>query len=147
MSTEENKQVLSRHYADIWNAGDLNKSLSKLGETVADNYLDHNMLPGQTPGLEGLKQTVSMLRTAFPNLHTTVTHLIAEGDKVVGHWTMRATHTGPLAFMQLPPTGKPVEFTGTDVVRMANGKIVEWWHQEDILSMMQQLGLAPAPGQ
>lgn len=70
--------------------------------------------------------------------------VIAEGDKVVDRWTMRATHTGP--FMNMPPTGKQVTFTGMDIARVENGKIVEYWHQQDGLGLLQQLGVIPSMG-
>lgn len=137
------KEVISNHYREIWNAGNLEEILAKLDKTVAANYLDHNPVPGQAPGIAGLKQVVANLHTAFPDLQTEVLVLIAEGDMVCGHWLMRATNTGPLAFMGLPPTGKPVQMSGTDLMRVKDGKIVEWWHQEEVLGMMAQLGFGP----
>lgn len=32
------------------------------------------------------------------------------------------------------------------IVRLADGKIVEGWHNYDILGLLQQLGAVPAPG-
>jgi predicted ester cyclase len=58
---------------------------------------------------------------------------------------MRGTQTGPFALANLQPTGKQIEITGIDIVRIAGGKIVEWWHQEDIMAMMMQLGVMPTP--
>jgi predicted ester cyclase len=43
-------------------------------------------------------------------------------------------------------TNKPMQVRGINFFRLANGKIVERWGQFDVLTMMQQLGLAPAPG-
>ena len=37
-------------------------------------------------------------------------------------------------------------FPGMDITRSEGGKIVESWHQEDMLGLMQQLGVIPAPG-
>ena len=141
MSTEENKALIRRAFEEVWGKGDF--AVEK--EVVATDVVDHNTPPGWPLGLEGHHQVVVMVRNAFPDLQITLEDVIAEGDKVVDRWTIRATHTGP--FMNIPPTRKQVTFTGMDITRIKNGKIVELWHQEDILGMMQQLGVIPAPGQ
>ena len=141
MSTEENKAVIRRWIEDVWGKGDL----AALSEVAAADLVDHNSTPGLTPGVEGQKAIILMLRSAFPDGTNTLEDVIAEGDKIVDRHTFRGTHTG--AFMGIPPTGKPVTFTGMEITRIANGKIVETWHQEDLLGAMQQLGVIPAPGQ
>ena len=80
---------------------------------------------------------------AFPDLHSTVEYLIAEGDMVVSRFTMRGTHQGE--FIGIPPTGKQVKVTGMVIHRFADGKIVEYWVKWDVLGMMQQLGVIPPP--
>jgi predicted ester cyclase len=47
--------------------------------------------------------------------------------------------------MGIPPTGKQATVTGMNTVRFRNGKIVEFWHQEDVMSLMRQLGVLPVP--
>ena len=49
--------------------------------------------------------------------------------------------------MGIAPTGKQVTVTGISIQRIANGKIVEAWSTYDMLGMLQQLGVAPMPGQ
>ena len=83
--------------------------------------------------------------TAFPDVHFTIEDQVAEADKVVTRWTWRGTHQGP--FQGIPPTGKHVMVTGVGINRFANGKVVENWTNMDILGLLQQLGVVPAPGQ
>jgi predicted ester cyclase len=71
--------------------------------------------------------------------------LIAEGDKVAYRCTFRATHRGEL--MGVPATGKVVRYTGISIARLAGGKFVEEWTQEDHLGLMQQLGAIPQMAQ
>ena len=106
--------------------------------------LTHNM-PGLPPGLEGVKQMVTMTRTAFPDVQSIIDDVIVEGDKVAVRWTVRGTHRGELRGM--PPTGKQVTLTGITISRFAGGKVVERWDGYDRLGMYQQLGLIPAPEQ
>lgn len=140
MSTEENKKIVQR-YRTIHTQGNLNE----LDQIVAKDLVSHNLLPGLPQGLEGGKMAHQGLAGAFPDSKTTTQDLIAEGDKVVERWTLSATNTGP--FMGMPATGKKYTVTGISIYRLAGGKIVEHWADFDQLGIMQQLGLAPMPGQ
>ena len=138
MSDEDrNKALLRRFYEELWSQGDL----EAIPELVAENVVDHHPLPGAPPGREGLAALVTTWRTAFPDMRETVEDLIAEGDKVVGRFSMRGTHGGE--FMGVPPTDRSVTMSGIDIVRVAGGKIAEFWYGEHLLELMQQLGAAP----
>ncbi len=139
MSTEENKAIARRYF----------EGLDKADLTIADELFspDHvTYMPGSPPmNGEGWKQGVSMFSSAFPNLHHTLEDQIAEGEKVATRFTLRGTHQGP--FFGIPPTGKQVHVTGITIHRIVNGKIVEQRVEMDMLGIMQQLGVIPAPGQ
>ena len=79
--------------------------------------------------------------TAFPDLHMKIEDQIAEGDMVASRLTVHGTHKGE--FMGMPPTGKQITITGTDIVHIKDGKAVERWGNFDDLGMMQQLGVIP----
>jgi len=64
-------------------------------------------------------------RAAFPDMTTTLEHLIGEGDMVAVRHVWRATHQGP--YEGIAPTGRPITFTGADIYRIVDGKIVEEW--------------------
>ncbi len=138
MSTEQHKAMDRRVYEEVWNGG----NLAVIDELVAANYVDHDQEPtGALEGLEGLKQSVTMYRTAFPDVHFTVEDQIAEGDRVVTRWTARGTHQD--AFMGIPPTGKQAMVTGISITRVASGKVVEGWTNFDALGLLHQLGAVP----
>jgi steroid delta-isomerase-like uncharacterized protein len=138
MSDEDrNKALLRRFYEELWTKG----NLEVIPELVAEDFVDHHPLPGAPPGREGLAALVTMWRTAFPDMRETCEDLIAEGDKVVGRFTMRGTHSGE--FMGVSPTGRSVTMSGIDTVRVAGGKIAEFWYGEHLLELMQQLGAVP----
>jgi len=65
------------------------------------------------------------------------------GDSMIVRWTITATHAGNLR--GLPPTGKPLRFSGIAIDRVANGKIVEEWVYFNVLDLMQQLGFTLVP--
>ncbi len=139
MSVEENKALVRRVYEEIHNKG----NFAAVDELVAINFIDHNAPPEISPGPEGIKQTFTMFRNAFPDLNVTVEDMIAEGDKVVARITLRGTHKGE--FMGIAPTGKQIKLATIDIVRIAGGKIAERWGVGDNLGMMEQLGVIPAP--
>jgi predicted ester cyclase len=85
-----------------------------------------------------------MIRAAFPDAVFEFHHLLMEGDLVVGHWTMQATHQGEM--LGIPATGRPVTMNGMDLTRWNEGKLVEIWHVEEVLNMLQQVGAVPSPG-
>jgi predicted ester cyclase len=69
---------------------------------------------------------------------------MAEGDKVATRKTFHGTHQGE--FMGILPTGQQVSMGLIDIVRIADGRVVEHWSMGDNLGMMQQLGIVPRPG-
>jgi predicted ester cyclase len=86
-----------------------------------------------------------MMYSGFPDLRFTMEEMIAEGDKVAERLTVRGTHEGE--FMGVPPTGKQVEFPGMGVLRIREGKIVEFRAMPDMLGVLHQIGAVPEPGQ
>jgi steroid delta-isomerase-like uncharacterized protein len=137
--SEQNKALARRIFEEIENRGDLTTA----DQIFASDFVNH--LPfGEMHGIEGAKQFASMLRTAFPDLHTTVEDQIAEGDRVATRWNARGTHRGE--FQGVPASGRQMKITGMTICRIVDGKIVEQWGNPDLFSMMQQLGAIPAPG-
>jgi steroid delta-isomerase-like uncharacterized protein len=140
MSTETNKAIV-RRYREIYNAD----QIDQLSDVLAENFMPHSLLPGMTPSLETYKQIHQMAKASFPDLLVTTEDLITEGDKVVERWTQTQTHSGE-SFMNIPPSGKAITFTGISIYRIANGKIVEHWANMDMFGMMAQMGAIPMPG-
>ena len=137
MSTEETKAIARRFSQEILSKGDL----SLADQLLDPNYVNHNPIPGQVPGIEGFKKSAMGLRAALP-FEETIEDLIAEGDKVVVRVVRKATHSG--AFMGIPASGKQVTVPATYILRIVNGKITDAWLNWDLLGLMQQLGAIPA---
>jgi predicted ester cyclase len=140
MSTEQNKELVRRY-----REAHTTNNLALLDTIVAANLVSHTSLPGLPPGLEGGKMAHQVFTSAFPDGVTTTEDLIADGEKVVERFSFRGTNTGP--FIGMPPTGKKVVSTGMSIFRIADGKIVEHWGENDALGTFVQLGIVPAPGQ
>jgi steroid delta-isomerase-like uncharacterized protein len=140
MSVEENRVVVRRYYEEVLGEG----QLPLLEKLAVSDYHEHDPLPGQADGRDGLKQRVEMLRNAF-RPQFTLEDMIAEGDRVAVRWTNRGIHVGE--FMGIPPTGKAFAIAGIDIHRLENRKLAEHWHVVDVLSQLQQLGVIPQPEQ
>ncbi len=141
MSVEDNK-ALYRQYDEALSQRDF----ARFDEIFAPNYVYHSPgVPELPPGPEGLKQLLSGYVAAFPDVRTTIEELIAEGDQVVARLTYSGTHQG--AFQGIAPTGKQITMSSIDIVRIADGKIVEEWESPDNLGLLQQLGVIPAAEQ
>jgi steroid delta-isomerase-like uncharacterized protein len=142
MSIEQNKALVRQMVEEIFNRG----NMSLVDEFLAPDFVEREELPPGIPrDREAVTQMTTMFRSAFPDFKVTVDDIIAEGDKVVIRQTWSGTHKGE--FMGVPPTGKSVSFGVIDIIRVAGGKFVEHWGQMDSMSMMQQLGAIPAPGE
>ncbi len=134
MSTDANKDLVCR-YQEAHNTN----NLAALDAIVAADLITHSLMPGVPPGLEGGKLVHGVAVAAFPDFRADIEDLIAEGDKVVARMIFRGTHTGG-EFMGIPPSGRSFAFTATAIFRIANGKIVEHWGEEDSVGWLQQLG-------
>jgi predicted ester cyclase/limonene-1,2-epoxide hydrolase len=97
--TETNKVVARRFGEEVWGRGDVQAA----EEMLAEDFIEHNPVPGQGPGREGHRQVLKVWRAAFPDLTITVDDLLADGDRVGLRWTAHATHRGEL--MGMPATG------------------------------------------
>ena len=152
MSTEQdkdnkaqaNKAIVGRWFTDFWGK---TCQLSIVDELAAPEMLLQYSLHEPRRGRDDIKAFMTDFRTAFPDLNFWGTaDLIAEGDYVVGRWEGGGTHTGP-AFSDfligsLPAaTGRKMRFTGTTVLRLKNGKIIEEIGLDDGVRALQQLGL------
>jgi steroid delta-isomerase-like uncharacterized protein len=140
MSTERNKALVSRVFEEGMNQ--LNDAV--FDELIDPQYVNHDF-PSPAPGAEGFRQVTAMFQAAFPDFHVTLEDEIADGNKVASCGYFTGTHKGE--FMGIPATGKSVKVTYIDIWAVENGKLKENWVQMDMLGLMQQLGVIPAPQQ
>ncbi|HEY7257837.1 MAG TPA: ester cyclase [Gaiellales bacterium] len=139
MQAEESKKVV-RRFIDEYQTG---ASDAAFAELLDPDVVDHSRPPGIARGAEGVRQQFDGFRAGLPDFRATILHQVAEGDLVITHKVFNGTHTGEL--LGIPPTGREVEILVMDVVRVADGRIVEHWGVVDRLGLLQQLGALPEP--
>ena len=141
---QDNKAIVGRWFTNFWGK---TCDLSIVDEIAAPDMLLHYSLHEPRRGRDDIKAFMIDFREAFPDLNFWgVADLIAEGDYVVGRWEGGGTHTGPafgdfLAGALPAATGRKMRFTGTTVLRLKGGKIVEEVGLDDGVRALQQLGL------
>lgn len=138
MSPEANKALYRRFLEEVANRGEL----TLIDQYLSPDFIEHEEMPPGTPaGREGVKHYFREWRTAFPDVRVTVDLEVAEGDLLTCYETWQGTHTAP--FVGIPASGNPVLFKSIDIVRIADGKIVEHWGVSDTMTLMQQIGAIP----
>ena len=119
MSTEENKALVRRFVDEVQSAG----NTDAIDEICSPEFVNHSAPPGAPSNREGVKQLTAMFRQAFPDSYFTIEDIMAERDKVATRKTFHGTHQGE--FMGIPPTGQQGSMGLIDIVRIANGRVVE----------------------
>jgi len=125
---------------DLINADDIDG----FGAFLAEDFVEHEQTPGLAPTKAGVLEFFRMYRAAFPDLRFEPEDYVTSEDKVVVR--VRATGTNTGEFMGMPATGKSIDIQLIDIVRFGeDGLGHEHWGVADVMTMMQQLGVVPAP--
>jgi predicted ester cyclase len=136
----EPRDVVRRFVEEYQNAADERA----FEELLHPDVVDHSRPPGIEPGALGVRQQFDGFRAAFADFRATILDQLAQDDKVVTRKVFTGTHLG--SFQGIEPTGREVEIHVIDIVRVADGRIVEHWNCVDRLGLLSQLGaLSEAP--
>ena len=136
----EAERVFRRLIDEGFNAGDL----SVADELTSPEMVEHQDYgPGHAPGAEGVRAVISSLRRAFPDFRLDIQELVVTGDAAWARLEATGTNDGP--YMGHPPTGRRMQVHVFDIVRVADGRIVEHWGVPDRLSALMQMGILKQP--
>ena len=75
---------------------------------------------------------------AFPDMRHEVLDVLPSGDHVTLRLVVHATHRG--TYEGIAATGRRVAVGAVHILRIANGRIAEWWAAEDDLGLLRQIG-------
>ncbi len=145
MATANNAKAdsMKTAYKAMSEACDAGK-VDEFDKYVSANSVDHDAMPGQKPGIAGLKDMASMMKAAYPDMKSTIEDMRVDGDVLTVRSKVSGTNSG--AMMGMPPTNKKIsDVGGIDQMRWENGKFVEHWGVFDAAKMMMQLGMMPPP--
>lgn len=128
------KALVRSYIEEVWTRGNLDAVDIFLGP----NYRRHLSPIAEPLLLEGQKQRIAGFRSAFPDVNITIEDVFAEDNYVIFRSTMRGIHQG--VFQGIEPTGKTINVTLIDIIRVEHGKFVEHWGGPDLFDLLKQLG-------
>ncbi len=135
MSPEENKAIVRRYLDEAWNKGNLNI----FDELMTPDYRRYIGISGAYLDREGQIKRIAGIRAAFEPIQLSLDGILAEDDKVTIFIRLNGTHRD--TFMGVPATGKEITIGAIDILRLADGKVVEHWGVMDTYGLLQQLGV------
>lgn len=137
---QDNAHIVRRFTDEVITQGDMDLASQLVWEDVVEQV----PFPGQGPGLEGLKDVLRGMRTAFPDLVFSIVEQVTEGEKVASRFEWTGTHKAP--FLGVPATGRSVRVWGIVIDRLEQGRIKDTRIIMDIFGLMMQLGVLTPPG-
>jgi predicted ester cyclase len=136
------RELVLEQYEEVWNKANWDFA----EESVHADFNDHPPTRffdvGRT-GPAALQEAAQEFRRGIPEFHDAPELVLVEGDRVAYLGQIAGRQHGEL--FGFPPTGRMMRVWGVNFFRMEDDKIIERWGQFDVLTMMQQLGLAPGP--
>lgn len=142
MSELDPKAIVSRLFLEGWNQ----RKIDELDQYISKDNVITGLLAKGPAGPNQYRKFMEDWHTGFPDFRYHIEAIISEGDLVAVRTIFTGTHEGPLAFEAcvFPPTGKTLKVPEIFFFRLVNGNIVETWATWDRLSVLAQLGVAPA---
>ena len=146
--TSSQKAALLAQWADLWGG-----NISLADEPVTDDFMTHVApLPwapdvGRKDGREALKQRISGgYRGLISDMQFSIdVGPIADEHYLMVQWKVEGTYNGGFPGSSPDAVGRTVAITGTDIVRIEDGKFAEYWLDVDSLFFMQQIGVKEVP--
>lgn len=129
------KHHLADSYVEMINTHDPDQ----VDRFVAEDYVNHNAFVAD--GREANRRWWTAFFAGLPDVGVTMEDLVVSGDRVVGRFVYRGTHTGD--FVGIPASGKLVEMRSIDIWRVRDGMFVEHWDELNLMQVFQQLGVLP----
>ena len=140
MSATDNKLLVRKYIEEVINTG----RVDRIENYVSTEYTEVFEGKRYPMGVDGAKEHILGVRRTYPDLTLTVEHQIAEGEYVSTSITARGTHRG--TWLGIKPTGKTVTYTGVNIDRVVDGRIVEHGGAANLLGPLLEIGAVRAVG-
>lgn len=132
----DNKSIVRRYIEDIENTGDV----LNIGKYIAEDYEEVHDGVRYKIGIKGAKEHILGVRQVFPDLKLTIERQISEGDWVATIYSVTGTFQKDWEILGLKSTGKQITFTGVNVDRIVDGKIIEHGGAANLLGPLLNTG-------
>ena len=130
--------LMHQWFDEVWNE----KREAAIDEMLSEETVHHGLggVEGEpVRGIENFKSFHRNFLQVFPDLQVTVEDVVSDGEKMAARYTARGTHAGD--GLGIAPTNRTVEFTGSGICSVKDGKFVEVWNEVDFMKMYSQLGV------
>jgi predicted ester cyclase len=132
--TQANKRLVRRFYEEVVNTGHVDGITAFIAPECVETDRNVRILSG----IHGMSHHVLAVRQVYPDLRLTIERQIAEGDWVATVVTARGTHSG--SWLGMKPTGRVLVFTGVNVDKVQEGRIVEHGGAANMLEPFLEAG-------
>lgn len=136
MSSEQNRAIV-REFYEALNANSLAVMDEVIDRMVAPDIIVHDPFLGTVQGVAEYRKITHAFLNGFGKQRVIINEIVVQGDLVAVQHTHKAVHTG--IFAGLPPTRRRVTFDGLELIRLRDGKVVEFWRHDDDSGLMRQL--------
>ena len=135
METRNNKTIIRRYIEEIENTGDV----SKIHDFISENYVEVHEGERYQIGIQGAIDHVLGVRHVFPDLKLTIHEQISEGEWVASVYSVTGTFKNE--WFGMKPTGMPITFTGVNMDRVRDGKIIEHGGAANLMDPLMKAGV------
>jgi predicted ester cyclase len=135
MDTIDNKTIIRRFIEEVENTGDI----SKVHEFISEEYVEIHNGKRFEIGIQGAIDHILGVRKVYPDLRLTIEHQISEGEWVVTSYSV--TGTFKEEWFGMKPTGRSITYTGVNIDRVRDGKIIEHGGAANLLNPLLDAGV------
>ena len=135
MKHSNNKEIIRRYIDEVENTGDV----SNIHDFIDEKYTEVYEGERYEIGIKGAIDHILGVRRVFPDLKLTIRRQISEDDWVVSVYSVTGTFMNE--WFDMKPTGEPITFTGVNVDRIKDGKIIEHGGAADLFEPLFKAGV------
>ena len=129
------KDKIVAAWSKAWDEG----NVDDFDDIITDSYTRKGTQSQKVSDIDRVKQEILDIRTALPDLTTTIDQILIEEDRGAIYWHSTGTFTE--SFSGVPPTGAEVTTYGSNLITFVDGKIdherVTW----DAHALLSDMGL------
>jgi predicted ester cyclase len=129
------RELITETWAAAWDRGDV----TALDSVLDPRYRRRTDASDEGQDLDAFKASITAIRSAFPDLTTTIDDILVEGDRAAVRWHSRGRHDRP--FLGVPPTHREVQVAGATFARFEGDRVVEEFVTWDPRALLSALGI------
>jgi steroid delta-isomerase-like uncharacterized protein len=134
-----NVRVIERFLQDVLNEHNGDHAANYLTEDAQF----HAGTVGNFTGRTVVAAVLASVVAAVPDLHADVQDIFGHGDEVVVRLVVTGTQEGTL--LNIPATGRHLQWDAIDLYQLRGGKISQEWASEDLTAILYDTGTFKAP--